>query len=160
MNERNATKGPQAAAPGPMIGTLAPSATPTSRVLRFPLGRRAPPVALDPGSMAGSAWRHYASLDNRPLFIEDPSAAFALAVTGADFCIHGPPEFVEHLRVWTDRFARAIAAGTLSDDRSARRHRETRVTRSSTGCSAGSVSKTPFGAPGSLFRLSPCRSEP
>ncbi|MHB8431299.1 MAG: helix-turn-helix transcriptional regulator [Acidimicrobiales bacterium] len=38
-------------------------------------------------------------------------AAFALAVIGADFRIHGPPELVEHLRAWADRFARAIAAG-------------------------------------------------
>jgi predicted DNA-binding transcriptional regulator YafY len=34
-------------------------------------------------------------------------AAFALTLTEADFCVHGPPELAEYLRVLADRFTRA-----------------------------------------------------
>jgi NAD-dependent oxidoreductase involved in siderophore biosynthesis len=34
--------------------------------------------------------------------------ALALGAMGADFTFHGPPELVEYLRSWAERFTRAI----------------------------------------------------
>ena len=38
-------------------------------------------------------------------------AATALGSAGAEVSDVGPPALVEHLRTWSDRFARAVGAG-------------------------------------------------
>ncbi len=62
----------------PMIRTMPPPSTPASRALRVPPGRRAPPVALDPGSLtASSPGATHRALTTRSLFIENSGELLA-----------------------------------------------------------------------------------